>query len=343
MRSQSKATPSKRRRSKRGRGRKKTARAASAPASAWSGELQPGTVVGDYEVGKVLGRGGLAVVYQARHQVLHTEHALKVPSRTDAHYLKRLLLEGRAQARLRHDHIVRVTGLTNHNGLPILVMDHVDGYTLSQSLQQRPFTLAECDRVAMHLLDAVAHTHANEMVHRDIKPANILIAREGGEPSAFLTDFGLVRNVGQPYRPRTLQGLTQDHTLLGTPAYMAPEQIDDAHSVSQHADVWSLGCVLYELVCGAPPFCQAKRLDLFQQIHSGVYKPLQQRRPGIPARFVRTVERCLQRDPNQRPADAAAVFASWKGRGARRRWTQSTRNMPLISPPSLPPTVAALS
>ena len=203
-----------------------------------------------YEIEGILGEGAMAVVYRARHRELGSLHAIKKLKVTDGTVRERLVQEGRLQSSLQHPNVLSVTDLLSIDGCPALVMEYVHGPTLADFLKQHRPSIEQCDALARDILRGVAAAHAHGMVHRDLKPGNILIAVTEDSLVPKIADFGLAKVIGKPSSgPLTKSGVT-----MGTPAYMAPEQIQDFRSVDERADVFSLGAILYELVCGQPCF-----------------------------------------------------------------------------------------
>lgn len=273
--------------------------------------LSPGAEVDRYTVEHLLGEGGMARVYRVAHRTLGTHHALKVLNHTGETVRQRLLQEGRVQATLRHPNVVAVTDVLDVNGQPALLMEFVDGPTLEQwlwDLGQAP-PLDEALRIFDAILSAVEAAHATGLVHRDLKPANVLM--DGSTPK--VTDFGLAMATGAGTRH------TRTGSTMGTPAYMAPEQIRDTKSVDARADLFALGAILYELVSGVRAFQGQDVLELMNAVAKGEYRPLQTRLPSVPPRIVEAVDGCLIVDPDKRIPDCAALRAVLAGDKVFRR------------------------
>jgi tRNA A-37 threonylcarbamoyl transferase component Bud32 len=259
-----------------------------------SDELARGARVEPYVVDDVLGRGGMAVVYRVRHAKLGTWHALKVLARHDASLVRRLVREGRAQARLAHPNVVPVTDLLDVGGMPGLVLPLVEGPSLSTLLGLHRPTEKDALTLFAGVLAGVAHAHRRGIIHRDLKPTNVLLAvsEEGVRPR--VVDFGLAKAPG--LGAETL--LTRQGTALGTPAYAAPEQMRDAASADQRADVWSLGCVLYELLSGEQAFVARSPLAALTMMESPELEALPRLREPLAA----LVRAMLSVDPDERPS-----------------------------------------
>lgn len=268
--------------------------------------LPPGTTVGTYAVERLLGVGGCASVYLASHTTLGARFALKVVHSAHPRILPRLLREGRLQSSLRHPNIVSVFDVLEWEGLPVLVMDHVDGPSLHELLFLKTLDLDHLDRLALGIFRGVRAAHRAGLVHRDLKPANILLARTEGELVPKISDFGLAKVLSDE-----ADGLTRAGQVFGTPGYMAPEQFRDARSVDTRADLFGIGCILYEMIAQRPPYVGTDLLELYARIGRNERTPLDTLRPGVPARMLEAVDRCLEPDPGARIRDVDELFAVW--------------------------------
>ncbi len=267
--------------------------------------LEPGTRVDRYTVLSRIGEGGIAVVYKVRHNGLGSLHALKVLSLPLLSVRERLVQEGQLQASLRHENIVAVTDIIDVEGAPGLVMELVDGPNLETLLSQYRPPLDEAESIVSGICRGVACAHRLGMIHRDLKPANVLIALSLARPIPKIADFGLARLIGAaPTGTRH----TRTGQTLGTPSYMAPEQIRDARTVGLRADIFSLGAILYEIVCGQQAFPGDDILTVFSAIASGEYAPPRSLVPGLPLRVVRAIKGALEVDPEKRVPDAYALL-----------------------------------
>ncbi|MEZ4321991.1 MAG: serine/threonine-protein kinase [Myxococcota bacterium] len=273
--------------------------------------LEPGTQVGGYEVLDLLGSGGMASVYRARHLVLGSRHALKV-LRSDlvanAGIRQRFLDEGRVQAQLQHPGIVRVTDLVSEPGVAGLVMDLLHGTPLDVELERGALSVERASAWMLQVLGAVGYAHQHGIVHRDLKPSNLFIVepepRSGGETPAptrrtmRVLDFGIAKLTG---KARTLIDET-----VGTYAYMSPEQIRNASAVDQRSDVFALGAVLYEMVTGHPAFEGDSDFATMQKVASGQHTPLADYGANLPPSLEGAITRALALDPADRFPDCAA-------------------------------------
>jgi serine/threonine protein kinase len=273
--------------------------------------LKTGTIVDRYVIEGLLGQGGMAVVYRVRHKDLDSVHALKVLTVHSESIRERLRQEGKAQARLRHANIVSVTDLVDVHGAPGLIMECVDGPDLCQLMPLIKGDLKLVDTLARGIMSGVLEAHRLGMVHRDLKPANILVAKQGERPVPKVTDFGLVKVL---IAEGDGTDRTQAGSTMGTPAYMAPEQIRDPRLVDARADLFSLGVILYELCCGTKPFTGNDMLELFTAITSGKFRPPRELNPQIPERMERAILGALEVQREQRIPDCRVLFEVWEGR-----------------------------
>ena len=267
--------------------------------------LAPGTVVDRYVVDALIGRGGMARVYRVRHLNLGSVHALKVVEVPGEEVVERFAREARSQARLRHPNVVSVTDFVDVDGLPGLVMEYVEGRSLDKELAAAPASMETLDILFADVCSGVAAAHAVNLVHRDIKPANVLVTSVDGRPLAKVADFGIVKVIGDSSGNPTL---TRSESTMGTPGYMAPEQVFDAKRVDTRADIFSLGCLLYRMWCGVPPF-QGDLRTVFTDVARGRYPAPETRVPNMPERYRQAIRRCLNPDRDARPADVPALRA----------------------------------
>lgn len=258
---------------------------------------------GRYTVVDKIGQGGMSVVYRALDPSLDRAVALKVmhPHLAERDESRaRFSREARAVARLRHPHIVEVYDYAPPDSeQAYIVSELIAGPTLRAFAEEHPLRHPEAAALIMlPIVEALAHAHAHGIIHRDVKPENIMVRPDG---SPVLMDFGIAQMVDT-------ETLTATGTVLGSPAHMAPEVVD-GHEVGAPADVFSVGTVLYWLVCGALPFTGPNPSALFRRILEGRYDPVLQRRPHAGRATARLIERCLATAAEERPSAAALAEA----------------------------------
>lgn len=275
--------------------------------------FSPGEVIDRYIVEDIIGRGGVATVYRVRHTKLETAHALKLLNSPGGRLTERLLAEGRLLAPWRHPNIVRVQDAFEAKGGLALLMELVEGPTLAQWLASHPTGIPPRDAELLfrQLLAAVKYAHQQEVIHRDLKTSNILLEERDGELLARVTDFGIAKILGEQLHSMLTD--TRTGALLGTPAYMAPEQIDGASSVDARADIFALGVILYEMCAGSRPFEGASVWALLEALRQVSHIPIQERAPRTPEHLVRAIEACLIRDPANRVPDVETLEAILDG------------------------------
>jgi len=297
--------------------------------------IEPGTVIDDrYLVERTLASGGMGTVLVVRHQTLDSLHALKILHVPGQEVRERLITEGKVQARLRHPNIVAVTDTLTYNGAPGIVMEFIGGGCLDDLLAERTLSLDEIESLFLGILAGVAYAHDQGLVHRDLKPANVLIERLGQDGLLpKVTDFGIVK-VLEDARPVTGAPRTRTGIGMGTPQYMAPEQADGASRVGPEADVFSLGCILYEMVLGARPFESQSVLGILASAADGLYDDPQDLRADLPERFVQAIRGALVPERELRIAtceELAAVLTEGRVTSLANRDRRSDR------PPTPPP------
>lgn len=279
------------------------------------GESPPlvGTVLdGRFQVEKALASGASGDVYEAQHLALGHRVAIKIlrpgiPETADIRR-KRFLREARVAARIRSDHVVRVFDfVAPEHGHTYIVMELLHGETLAERVKRTgPMPWTEAVDFAVQAAKPLAQLHDEGIVHRDVKPSNLFLERDpDGKERIKLLDFGVAAFQAPVARPDS--SLTWSEMIVGTPRYMAPEQIVSSKKVDARADVWALGVTLYELLSGAPPFDGTTVLAVLNQIEHQEPRPLAERRPDVPAELASVVHRCLAKDPALRPADARAL------------------------------------
>jgi serine/threonine protein kinase len=267
----------------------------------------PGSVLdGKYRLDKELGVGGFGAVFQGRHLVLDTPIAVKVfrpvPGNDSAIDLERFLREGAAAARLNHPHAVQVmdSGVSSE-GVAFLVMELLEGRTLGQELAiHGPLSLRRCARIAADVADVLAVAHRRGILHRDIKPENIFLHQSPQGEVVKVVDFGLAKFFGEHSDATPRPELTRIGEMMGTPTYIAPERMagvsDDVRS-----DIFSLGAVLYKMICGKTPWSREDRMEVIAGLRKILPRPMQMFRQHVPVELERLVQTALAIDPRQRP------------------------------------------
>ena len=259
-------------------------------------------VAGRYRLGRLLGRGGMADVYEGHDERLARDVAVKMlrPDVAARHpeVIARFEAEARSAARLSQSNVVAIFDTGEHEGRPYIVMERMPGETLAQVMADGPVDLDWLRRVAGDVLGALGAAHAAGIVHRDIKPGNILIAENG---CAKVADFGIAKSLDAAG-----PDLTGTNLLVGTPAYMAPERVAGEPATTQ-ADIYSLGVVLYEAAAGRKPFTGTTPVSLAYAIRQGDHEPLVQARPDVDPTFAAVVSQAMAPEPVARFASAAAM------------------------------------
>ena len=283
--------------------------------------LTPGTRLGVYEITAQIGVGGMGEVYRARDTRLHREVALKVIRSAGAHdaeRLARLRREAEILASLDHPCIAQIHGLEEVDGTTALVLELVEGPTLAERLREGPIGLDEARRIAEQIAEALEAAHAHGIIHRDLKPSNIKVRPDG---KVKVLDFGLAKALDPAAAAQATAGRSDSSTitlpepltglgiLLGTPAYMSPEQAKGSPA-SKRSDVWAFGCVLYEMLAACRAFPGE---DMFEVLAGVVHRdPDWSKIPAETPLVIRDLlQACLAKDAGERISDiAAALFGT---------------------------------
>ncbi|MBT3219101.1 MAG: serine/threonine protein kinase [Proteobacteria bacterium] len=270
--------------------------------------LESGQVLDRYTIVRPLGRGGLATVYLVRHNRLGSLQALKVLAVPSTRVRGRLLREGRVQAQLRHPNVASVIDVLEVDGNPSLLMEYVNGPSLKLLLAKAELNIDQIDDLARGILTGVAAAHSRGLVHRDIKPGNVLLSIEPQRLVAKITDFGLAKVLNE--KQSGMQ--TRTGIAMGTPAYMAPEQIRDSSRINACADVFSLGALLFRLATGETAFVGKDTFEVFVAIAEGRYEDPAKLKPELPHRMVDCIKMALQLEPAARPQTAGELLTLWE-------------------------------
>ncbi|MEJ7596483.1 MAG: protein kinase [Kofleriaceae bacterium] len=270
--------------------------------------MEPGTVLlGKYRVEEVLGVGGMGRVVRAAHLYLQQSVAIKVllPNMAESpSTVARFLREAQATVRLRSEHIARVIDVgTMPDGLPFMVMEYLDGNDLNQILRHHgPQSPAIVCDLMLQACEGMAEAHSIGIVHRDIKPSNFFITRRpDGSMLLKILDFGISKaSIG-------VSELTGTQTIVGTPTYMAPEQMRTARSADHRSDIWSMGVVMYQLLTGRPPFSGESYAELVLKVGGEPPEPMH---VTLPPGLGEVILRCLDKKPELRPQNVGELARS---------------------------------
>ena len=262
-------------------------------------------IAGKYRIERVLGAGGMGVVFAAWHLQLNQRVALKflsseACSQPDA--VARFLREAQALARLTSPHVARVMDVgTREQSEPYLVMEHLNGSDLRAVLRERgPLPISEAVGYLLQVAEAIAEAHALGIVHRDLKPSNLFLTQStDGLPLVKVLDFGISKAISPEVSPSSV---LETHTgaLVGSPEYMSPEQIRNAKRVDERSDIWSLGVVLHELLTGEVPFRGEGITGTLAAIAADPVRPIRALRAEIPEGLEAVILRCLEKNVDRR-------------------------------------------
>ncbi len=263
-----------------------------------------GTTLGHYKVTEQIGAGGMGVVYKALDLHLDRFVALKIlpPEKVaEPERKRRFVQEAKAASALNHPNIVHVYDIDQTDGTDFIAMEYVDGKTLGELIPRKGMRLSDTLKYAVQIADALATAHAAGIVHRDLKPANVMVADKG---LVKVLDFGLAK-LTEPVESdefrttETLQPHTEEGTIVGTVAYMSPEQAE-GKKVDARSDIFSLGSVLYEMVTGQRAFQGASKMSTLSAILHQEPKPVSGITHAVPADLEKLISRCLRKDPSKR-------------------------------------------
>ncbi|HET9468734.1 MAG TPA: protein kinase [Vicinamibacterales bacterium] len=267
--------------------------------------LLSGRVISHYEIGRLLGSGGMGRVYAARDTELGREVALKVPSFDGDAAESRLRREAQHASRLSHPHVCHIYEVGRADGQMFVAMELVPGRSLSEVIQEGPLPIANVRRYGMEIADALAHAHEHGVTHRDLKSTNVIITPKRG---AKVLDFGLARMLDTHQidaLSQSQRSLTDEGLIAGTLPYMAPELLKGQRG-DQRSDIWALGVLLYEMVTARRPFTGATGFEVSAGIlHQEPVWPA-----DVPAAMRAVIQRCLEKDPAKRYQSAADVHTA---------------------------------
>ncbi len=286
-------------------------------------EVEAARRVGNYELLEQVGQGGMARVYRAQHRLLKRPTAVKIIelAMTSDEMLARFDREVRLASQLMHPNTVEIFDYgRTPDGQPFYAMEFLDGLTLQQIVEQHgPLPPARAAHALRGIAGSLSEAHARGLVHRDIKPANVMLCRRGGEDDVVkVLDFGLVKDTRSPHT----RDLTRALRVLGTPAYMAPERIEQPDSADTRSDLYALGAVGFFLLTGKAPFEGDSDLALaYRVVHTPAPRVSSATAEAVPAELDELIARCLEKPTERRPASAAEVAAGLDRLLAALPWT----------------------
>jgi serine/threonine protein kinase len=308
----------------------------------------------DYELIKELGQGGMGTVYLAKNRLMDRLEVLKVISKSlldRPGALERFQQEIRSAAKLAHSNIVAAYSVLRPGELLVFAMEYVRGQDLSQVVKQRgPLPVTNAAFYIHQVANGLQHAFEKGMVHRDIKPNNLMLAIEGKRHVVKILDFGLAKASSEKGAE---SGLTKSGQMLGTPDYVAPEQTLDAQKADVRADIYSLGCTLYFLLSGGPPFQEASLFEILQAHHTRDPKPLNPVRPEVPVQLDAVVAKMMAKKPADRyqtPVEVARALVPFfkagealpplaEGKRSQSGDTASGTGEPTLLPPAAAPSM----
>ena len=297
-----------------------------------------GRQLGSCRIQSLLGAGGMGEVYRARDTKLNRDVALKLLPAAfsrDADRLARFRREAQAVAALNHPHIVTIFSIEEHDDVPFMTMELIEGCTLDQAIPQDKLSLARFFDIAIALADALSAAHRKHIIHRDLKPANVMVTDDG---HVKVLDFGLARGVDadgvRAEDDLTDLGITKAGIIVGTMPYMSPEQIA-AKPLDHRTDLFSLGIMLYEMATGERPFRGDSAPALMSSILKDRPTPVGGRRSDIPGDVCRLIDQCLEKEPRDRIQTAREILDELKA--CRRAWeTDADRSIKRATLDSMP-------
>jgi serine/threonine-protein kinase len=279
--------------------------------------LAGGVVIADrYRLTRLLGEGGMGAVWEATHNLTRKSVALKFlkAAPENAAARRRFLREARAASAVQHPNVVEIHDIVEHENMPVMVMDLLTGESLAQRLaRDERIPLRELAEIMLPVVSAIGTAHAAGVVHRDIKPDNVFLVKGHDDViKPMVLDFGIAKLSTSPEEAASTANLTRTGTLMGTPYYMAPEQVFGEKDVDHRADVWAVGVLVYECLSGAKPVDGENVGQLFKTIVTGKLQPLEQRVPELPADITAVVGRLLTVDRDKRAPDLRELYQTLK-------------------------------
>jgi serine/threonine-protein kinase len=269
-------------------------------------------LAGKYRVDRVLGVGGMGVVVAATHlqlqQTVALKFALKEALASNPAAIERFLREARAAVKLKSEHVAKVLDVgTLETGAPYMVMEYLDGADLGQVVQRQGALSVEASAdYVLQACEALAEAHSLGIVHRDLKPQNLFLTQAvGGSALVKVLDFGISKmTMGVD------SALTKTSSIMGSPLYMAPEQMRSARKADVRSDIWALGVILFELLTGEVPFNADTMPELCLKVVSDPPRAIAELRNDVPVGIVEAINKCLAKDPNDRYQNAAELASA---------------------------------
>lgn len=304
------------------------------------GELSPGSVVGKYSIVREVGRGGMCFVYEARHQDLEKYVAIKTLKpdiASDPMTRQRFLREGRAASRIHHPHVVDVVDVGEHAGMVYMVMEYLHGEDLAARIKSTgSLPVAAAIELLLPVVSAISVAHDHGVVHRDLKPANIFLASgRHGNVVPKVVDFGISKLSDED---PNAAGLTGTDAVLGTPCYMAPEQIRGARHAVPATDQYALGVILYQSVTGHRPFEGTNVYNTLEQIMMGRCLKPREWEKDIPEALEAVIMRAMAHDALQRfgsVAELGAALLPFASSHVQSQWWQEFGRVRVSAPPTV--------
>jgi serine/threonine-protein kinase len=264
----------------------------------------PGSIISHYRIKSLIARGGMGEVYKAVDTRLGRTVALKIPSGViteDDKTRRRFLREAHAASRLSHPNICTIFEVGEENGRPFIVMEFIEGPTIQEMLTRAALATESALRIALHIADALQEAHHCGIIHRDLKPSNIIINPRG---MGMILDFGLAKRLREgestdDENPTVMQSLTTEATVIGTVAYMSPEQVR-ARTLDARSDVFSFGILLYEMLTGQRPFSGVGQVEIMHSILHDEPPSPRDLRPELDEQLCDIVMHALRKDVDQR-------------------------------------------
>ncbi len=267
--------------------------------------LNNGETVAGYRVEEHVASGTAGQVYRVVHVDRGTEHALKYLPLANSEQRSRFLREAETLRKLAHPNVVQLTEVIQIGADPALVMEFVRGPSLEEWMVEDR-QIRDIEQMFMGIVKGVAHAHMHGIIHRDLKPNNVLLAQTSSGLVPKVVDFGLSKLED----PATGLALTRTDMSIGAAAYKSPEQIVDPRVVDSRTDVFSLGCLLYEMACGRSAFGGGDPLEVMNAVRNGVYTPPGELRADLSDRFTQAIEGCLRVDPALRLGSCEALLSA---------------------------------